>query len=81
MPDTDPKLISILDAIRECPDDEAPWLALTEWLWDNGRDDEAVTVRVFWPTLRDNLSCTSLAATLADVARNAKLLAKAARKI
>jgi ABC-type arginine/histidine transport system permease subunit len=50
-------------------------------LWDNGKDDEAFAVRVLWLTLRDNLACASLAATLADVARNAKLLAKVAREM
>src|SRR5262245_4504671 len=79
--DADPKLISILNAIRESPDDEAHWLALTEWLYDNGRDDEAVAVRVPWPTLRENLACVSLAATLAGVARTAAVLAEAARAI
>jgi len=39
-----------LDAIRSNPDDESRWLALAGWLWDNGRDDEAAVVRVFWPT-------------------------------
>jgi ABC-type arginine/histidine transport system permease subunit len=38
-------------------------------------------VGVLWPALRDNLACTSLAATLADVARNAKVLVAIARKV
>jgi hypothetical protein len=38
-------------------------------------------VRVFWPTLRDNLSYASLATTIADVARNAKVLGAIARKV
>jgi hypothetical protein len=71
----------LLDAIRESPDFGGHWNALACWLWDNGRDDEAFAVRVLWPTLRDNLACTSVAATLADVARNAKVLAKVAREV
>ena len=81
MSDADPKLITILDAIREDPDDADRWLALACWLHDNGKDDEATTVRVLWPTLRNNLECESLAETLADVARNAKMLAALARKV
>lgn len=51
------------------------------WPWDHCKDDEATAVRVLWPTLRDNLACASLAATLADAARTAKVLAKMARKV
>jgi uncharacterized protein (TIGR02996 family) len=40
---------TVPDAIRERPDDGARWLALAGWLFDNGRDDEAVAVRAFWP--------------------------------
>jgi uncharacterized protein (TIGR02996 family) len=76
-----PDLAEILEAIRERPDDRNRWLALASWLWDNGRDDEALVVRVLWPTLRDNVADTSLKATLSEVKRNAKRLAKLARKI
>ena len=55
-----PDLPQLLAAIRDKPDDGPRWLALASWLWDNGRDngrdDEAAAVRVFWPTLRDNLA-------------------------
>jgi hypothetical protein len=54
---------------------------LASWLWDNGRDDEALVVRVLWSTLRDNLSHVSLNATLSEVKRSAKRLAKLVRKI
>jgi uncharacterized protein (TIGR02996 family) len=81
MSDADPKLITILGAIREDPDDGNRWLALAAWLWDNGRDDEAVVVRGLWPTLRDNVGDTSLKATLAEVRRSRKSLARWARKI
>jgi uncharacterized protein (TIGR02996 family) len=74
-------LAAILNAINENPDDVNRWLALASWLWDNGRDDEALVVRVLWPTLRDNLAHQSLKATLAEVKRSAKRLAMLARKI
>jgi hypothetical protein len=51
------------------------------WLWDNGRDDEALVVRVLRPTLRVNVADTSLKATLSEVKRSAKRLVKLARKI
>jgi uncharacterized protein (TIGR02996 family) len=76
-----PDVVVILNAIRKRPDDGKRWLALASWLWDNGRDDEAATVRALWPTLRDNMAYVSLEATLYDVARHAKLLAKIARKM
>jgi hypothetical protein len=76
-----PDLAAIVNAIQERPDDSNRWLALPSWLWDNGRDDEAVVVRVLWPTLRDNVADTSLKATLAEVRRSRKRLAKWARKI
>ena len=70
-----------LAAIRDKPDDELRWLALAAWYWDNGREDEAAVVRVYRPTLRDNLAHTSLEQTLADVRRNAWLLGRLAREI
>jgi uncharacterized protein (TIGR02996 family) len=72
---------AILNAINENPDDGNRWLAPASWLWDNGRDDEALVVRVLWPTLRDNVADTSLKATLVEVKRSAKRLVKWARKI
>jgi hypothetical protein len=71
----------LLDTIRANPDDGPRWLALAGWYWDNGRDDEAVAVRVFWPALRDDLERVTLEATLADVARHAAILGKRAREI
>jgi hypothetical protein len=76
-----PDLPAILNAIREDPDDGDRWFALASWPWDNGRDDEAVVVRVFWPTLRDKRACVSLKATLSEVKRSANWVAKVARKI
>lgn len=81
MLDDRPELEGILSAIRDDPDEETRWLSLARWLSDNGRDDEAVAVRVLWPTLRDNLASATLGDTLADMARNAKVLAAIARKV
>jgi hypothetical protein len=74
-----PDLPAVPDAIRERPDDGPRWLALAGWLLDNGRGDEAVAVRVYWPVLRDNLARASLESTLEDVARHARLLGRRAR--
>jgi hypothetical protein len=73
----------LLDSVRGNPDDKSRWLALSWWLWTNGREDEAAVVRVFWPKLRDHMTQAgwSLEATLADVAGNAKELGDAAREI
>jgi uncharacterized protein (TIGR02996 family) len=68
-----------LHPIATDPDDREHWHALADWLRSHGRDDEATTVRVLRPTLRDNLACVSLATTLDDVARNAGVLAAVAR--
>ena len=78
-----PDLPDLLDAIRRRPGDEAAWLAPTAWLWDHGRDDEAVVVRVYWPTLRDNVTVcgVSLHETLRKVARNAARLARRSREV
>jgi hypothetical protein len=54
---------------------------LGSWPWDNGPDDEALVVRVIWPTPRDNLADTSLTATLPELKRSAKRLVKLARQI
>src|SRR5262245_31064128 len=76
-------LLTILETIRQRPDSGPDWLALAAWLTDEGRDDEAAVVRVFWPTLRDNLTVAgvSLGATLRDVARHARRLGQRAREI
>jgi uncharacterized protein (TIGR02996 family) len=46
MPDPD-----LLTAIVADPNDETRWLNLARWFADNGRDDDAAAVRVFWPAL------------------------------
>jgi hypothetical protein len=51
-------------------------------VWDNGRDDEAAAVRVFWPTLRDNIDAgVSVEQTLRELARHAARLGRRAREI
>src|SRR5689334_2775192 len=47
---------ALTSAIVAHPVDETRWLALAVLLWDNGRDDEAAAVRVFWPVLQDSLA-------------------------
>src|SRR4051794_7638029 len=74
-------LPAVLDALRGRPDDRPRWLALSSWLRDNGRDDEADVVRALWPALRDSLAAAPLEATLGDVARNAGLLSAVAREV
>jgi hypothetical protein len=78
-----PDLAQLLDAIRAGPDAEAGWLALGSWLRDNGRDDEAAAVRVFWSALRDNLTdfCVSVEQTLRELGRHAARLGRRAREI
>jgi hypothetical protein len=76
-------LPAILDAIRADADVETHWLALSQWLGDNGRDDEAVAVRVFWAILRDNIVVCKvpLDETLDDLKANAAILGPGARHI
>ena len=75
-------LPDILTAIQDRPDVESRWLALAAWLHALGRDDEAVTVRVFWPTIRDMVERGApLRQALRTVARNAAQLGRRARQI
>ena len=74
-----PDLPDLLSAIRDRPDDEAAWLALASWLWDHGRDDEAAIVRVYWPTLRDNVTVCGV--SLHETLRNVARLARRAREV
>jgi hypothetical protein len=76
-------LPTILTAIREQPDDGPRWLPLAGWLWDNGRDDESAAVRVFWTTLRDNVTVAgvSVEQTLRELAQHAAMLGRRAREI
>jgi uncharacterized protein (TIGR02996 family) len=77
-----PDLPQLLDAIRARPPEEAGWLALSTWLRHEGRDDEAAAVRVFWPTLRDNIDAgVSVEGTLRELGRHAAQLGRRAREI
>jgi hypothetical protein len=77
-----PDLPAIIDAIREGPADEACWLALSSWFWDNGRDDEADAVRVFWPVLRDNVEAgVTVEETLRQLKQHAATLGIRARRV
>jgi hypothetical protein len=72
----------LLDAIVADSEDESRWLNLARWFADNGRDDEAAVVRVYWQTLSDSLHVLrSIEAVLADVRRHARLLGACAREI
>jgi hypothetical protein len=73
----------LLDAIQEQPDDGPRWLALAAWLGEERPDDEAIAVRVFWPTLRDNVVefGVLLDKTLAGLTENAAVLGSVARQI
>jgi hypothetical protein len=71
--------VPLLRAIADDPDEAEHWHALADWLFVHARDDEAAAVRGLWRTLRENLACASLEATLADVARNSAALAAIAR--
>jgi len=81
MPTTLDLPVPILRAIGDNPNVPQHWHELADWLAAQAHDDEAVAVRTLWPTLRENLAVVSLEETLADVAKNAALLAKIARKM
>jgi hypothetical protein len=76
-------LPQLLDTLHDRPDDGPRWLALAAWLWDNKRDNEAAAVRVFWPTLRDDVTVSgvSVELTLRELARHAVKLGRRAREI
>jgi hypothetical protein len=77
-----PDLPTVLATIRARADEQAGWLALAAWLWDNGREDEAAAVRVYWPTLRDNIDAgVSVEHTLRELARHSGKLGRKAREI
>ena len=73
---------TILDAIRRNPTAPVCWLGLAGWLADNGRDDEAAAVRVFYPVLVENLERgATVEETLTIVRRTAGRLAIRARRM
>jgi hypothetical protein len=77
-----PDLPSLLAAIRSEPEAEPRWLALAAFLWNNGLDDDAAVVRVFWPAIRDSLANgRSLESALRLVHAHAGRLGRRARGI
>jgi uncharacterized protein (TIGR02996 family) len=72
--------VAILDSIRAKPNDAAHWLLLAGWLADNGHDDQAAAVRVFFPVMRENLSLgATLEQTIAIVRLDSVPLGRRAR--
>jgi hypothetical protein len=43
-------------AVAAEPDRESAWLALAGWFRDNGEDNIAASLRVYWPALRDGMA-------------------------
>ena len=75
-------LHDILVAIEDRPAEGSRWLALSSWLVERGREDEAAAVRVFWPALGESVAGgTCLRQALRTVARNAARLGRKARGI
>ena len=75
-------LPDILATIEARPDQGTRWLALSSWLSERGRDDEAAAVRVFWPGLWESVAGgTCLRQALRTVARNAARLGRKARAV
>jgi hypothetical protein len=75
-------LSPILRAVRERPDDERAWAALTCWLRHNGHEDEAEAVGAFWPAIADSLNLgMPLGRAMELLSRNAAGLAKLARRL
>jgi hypothetical protein len=73
---------SLLAALKANPDDEARWLLLARSFQDQGRDDEAAVLRVFWPAIRETLAVgRTLESSLDVVRRNAKRLGRRAREV
>src|SRR3954467_13214213 len=72
----------ILRAVRERPDDERAWAAMTGWLRHNGHEDEAEAVGAFWPAIPDSLSLgMPLSRVMALLGRHAVGLAKLSRRL
>jgi hypothetical protein len=71
------ELPAIFDRIRQEPDAEAHWLALTGWCADNGYADMALVVRHFWPALRDAIGPNMPLEQMLEIApKDASRLAK-----
>jgi hypothetical protein len=74
---------TLLASIRANPDDGPRWLALAAWYAANGREDEAIAMRMFWPALRENVVTRGMTVdwVLADLAGHAGILATMARQV
>jgi hypothetical protein len=76
------ELPAILDRIRQEPDHEPHWFALARWFCDNGQNDLAAVVRVFWPAMRDSLGPQrTLEQVLAIAPQDLARLAIVARRV
>jgi len=76
------ELADILDEIALHPNEQQAWLALACWLRDNGSDDEASAVRVFWSAIAGSIEMgMTIEQALALVKRNARNLGRKAREI
>ena len=76
------ELEAILNRIRANSGCEAHWLDLAGWFCDNGRDDEAAAMRIYWPVLRDSISPrVTLDETIAFVVRHAGQIGRTARDV
>jgi hypothetical protein len=78
-----PDLPTLLASVHENPDDGPRWLALAAWYAANGREDEAVAMRMFWPALRENVAAGDMTVdwVLADLTAHAATLAAVAREV
>jgi hypothetical protein len=72
---------TLTEAIARDPGDRGRWLALAAWFAAHGRHDEAIAVRVLWPTFRDGLAHLTLAATLRSLAESAAVFGSIARQL
>ena len=76
------ELARILESVNQNSDDQSAWLSLAEWLRDNGNDDEASAVRVFWSAIADSIAMgMMIEQALKLVRKNARNLGRKARDI
>jgi hypothetical protein len=74
--------LAVLRAVRDRPDDGGAWARLTDWLRDNGHDDEADAVRAFWPAIADSLAMgMPLTRAMGLLGRHAAGLGRLARRL
>jgi hypothetical protein len=76
-----PEPADLQSAIRSDSDRVSGWLALAAHYRNEGWDDEAAVLRVFWPALRDTLAAgRTLESVLDRVRRDAEPLGRWARQ-